>query len=72
MNPFRFDSPRPRIPLEAYRANELRFNSLTRTRSDNSRRMLAQAQLDLEEKYRIYEDVAARHDGRFHPHWEEA
>jgi pyruvate-ferredoxin/flavodoxin oxidoreductase len=72
MNPFRLDSPRPRIPLEAYRANELRFDSLTRTRPDDARRMLAQAQLELEEKYRIYEDPAARDGSRFHPHWEEA
>ena len=72
MNPFRLDSPRPRIPLEAYRAKELRFNSLTRTRPDDARRMLAQAQLELEKKYRIYEDLAARDGDRFHPHWEKA
>jgi pyruvate-ferredoxin/flavodoxin oxidoreductase len=72
MNPFRLDSPRPRIPLEAYRANEVRFNSLTRTRPDDARHMLAQAQLELEEKYRMYEDLAARDGSRFHPHWEEA
>ena len=28
MNPFRLDSPRPRIPLEEYRYNEVRFKSL--------------------------------------------
>ena len=72
MNPFRLDSPRPRIPLEAYRANEVRFSALTRTRPDDARQMLAQAQLELEEKYRIYEDLAARDGSRFHPHWEEA
>ena len=72
MNPFRLDSTRPRIPLEAYRSNELRFNSLTRTRPDGARHMLAQAQLELEEKYRIYEDLAARDGGCFHSHWEEA
>ena len=31
MNPFRLDSPRPRIPLEEYRYNEVRFKSLTQT-----------------------------------------
>ncbi|HVN45268.1 MAG TPA: pyruvate:ferredoxin (flavodoxin) oxidoreductase, partial [Steroidobacteraceae bacterium] len=72
MNPFRLDSSRPRIPLESYRANELRFDSLTRTRPEEARHMLAQAQLELEEKYRIYEDLAARDGSRFHPHWEEA
>ncbi len=72
MNPFRLDSTRPRIPLEEYRYNEVRFKSLTQTRPDDARRMLAQAQLELEEKYRIYEDMAARDGSRFHPHWEDA
>ncbi len=52
-----------------YRANEWRFDSLTRKRPDDARRMLAQAQL---EKYRIYENLTARDGGRFHPHWEDA
>ena len=47
MNPFRLDSPRPRIPLEEYRYNEVRFKSLTQTRPDDARHMLAQAQLEL-------------------------
>ncbi len=71
MNPFRLDSTRPRIPLEAYRTNELRFDSLTRTHPDEARRMLTQAQLELQEKYKMYEDLAARDGSRFHPHWEE-
>ncbi|HUK07239.1 MAG TPA: pyruvate:ferredoxin (flavodoxin) oxidoreductase [Stellaceae bacterium] len=72
MNPFRLDSTRPRIPLEEYRNNEVRFKSLTQTRPDDARRMLTQAQLELQEKYRLYEDLAARDGSRFHPHWEEA
>jgi pyruvate-ferredoxin/flavodoxin oxidoreductase len=71
MNPFRLDSTRPRIPLEEYRYNEVRFKSLTQTRPDDARHMLAQAQLELEERYRVYEDLAARDGSRFHPHWEE-
>jgi pyruvate-ferredoxin/flavodoxin oxidoreductase len=49
----------------------VRFKSLTQTRPDDARHMLAQAQLELEERYRVYEDLAARDGGRFHPHWEE-
>jgi pyruvate-ferredoxin/flavodoxin oxidoreductase len=71
MNPFRLDSTRPRIPLEEYRYNEVRFKSLTQTRPDDARHMLAQAQLELQEKYKIYEDMAARDGSRFHPHWED-
>ena len=44
MNPFRLDSPRPRIPLEEYRYNEVRFKSLTQTHPDAAKRMLEQAQ----------------------------
>jgi len=72
MNPFRLDSTRPRIPLQEYRYNEVRFKSLTQTRPDDARHMMAQAQAELEERYRLYEDLAARDGSRFHPHWEEA
>ena len=40
---------------------------MTQTRPDDARQMLAQAQLELEEKYRIYEDLAARDGSRFAP-----
>ena len=72
MNPFRLDSTRPRIPLEQYRYNEVRFKSLVQTRPDDARLMLAQAQLSVEERYRLYEDFASRDGTRFHPHWEDA
>jgi pyruvate-ferredoxin/flavodoxin oxidoreductase len=71
MNPFRLDSTRPRISLEEYRDNEVRFKSLTQTRPDEARVMLTQAQLALDERYRLYEDMAARDGSRFLPHWEE-
>ena len=65
MNPFRLDSPRPRIPLEEYRYNEVRFKSLTQTHPDAAKRMLEQAQRGLEERYRVYEDLATRDGSRF-------
>jgi pyruvate-ferredoxin/flavodoxin oxidoreductase len=71
MNPFRLDSPRPRIPLEEYRYNEVRFKSLVQTHPDAAKRMLAQAQRALEERYRVYEDLAARDGSRFLPHWQD-
>jgi len=33
--------------------------------------MLVQAQAAVNEKYRIYEDLAARDGSRFLPHWED-
>ena len=65
MNPFRLDSPRPRIPLEEYRYNEVRFKSLTQTHPDLAKRMLDEAQRGVEERYRVYEDLAARDGSRF-------
>ena len=67
MNPFRLDSPRPRIPLEEYRYNEVRFKSLAQTHPDAAKRMLDEAQRGVEERYRVYEDLAARDGSRFHP-----
>ena len=65
MNPFRLDSPRPRIPLEEYRYNEVRFKSLAQTHPDTAKRMLDEAQRGVEERYRVYEDLAARDGSRF-------
>jgi len=72
MNPFRLDSPRPRIPLEEYRYNEVRFKSLVQTHPDSAKRMLEQAQRALEERYRLYEDLASRDGSRFQPHWQDS
>src|SRR4029453_7092280 len=71
MNPFRLDSPRPRIPLEEYRYNEGRFKSRAQTPPDAAKKMLDQAQRALEERSRISEDLAARDGSRFHPHWQD-
>ena len=71
MNPFRLDSPRPRIPLEEYRNNEVRFKALFRTHPDAAKRMLEQAQSVVHERYRLYEDLAARDGTRFHPLWQD-
>ena len=49
--PFRLDSPRPRIPLEEYRYNEVRFKSLAQTHPDAAKRMLEQSQRGILERY---------------------
>jgi pyruvate-ferredoxin/flavodoxin oxidoreductase len=70
MNPFRLDSTRPRIPLEAYRDREVRFKVVAQTNPTEAGHMLKQAQLALAERYKLYEDLAARDGSRFLPHWE--
>jgi pyruvate-ferredoxin/flavodoxin oxidoreductase len=72
LNPFRLDSPRPRIPLEDYAYREVRYKVLTQTRPDEARLLLAQAQAAVYERYRLYEDLAARDGSRFVPHWQDA
>ena len=60
MNPFRLDSPRPRIPLEEYRYNEVRFKALTQTHPDAAKQMLDRSQRGLLERYQVYEDLATQ------------
>jgi pyruvate-ferredoxin/flavodoxin oxidoreductase len=67
MNPFRLDSPRPRIPLEEYRYNEVRFKALAQTNPDAAKKMLEQSQRGILERYQVYEDLASRDGSRFHP-----
>jgi pyruvate-ferredoxin/flavodoxin oxidoreductase len=67
MNPFRLDSPRPRIPLEEYRYNEVRFKALAQTHPDAAKQMLERSQRGVLERYQVYEDLASRDGSRFHP-----
>ncbi|MHA1554420.1 MAG: pyruvate:ferredoxin (flavodoxin) oxidoreductase, partial [Alphaproteobacteria bacterium] len=71
-NPFRLDSPRPRLRLKDFAYNELRYTSLTRTQPERAEHLLRQAQAVVEERYRTYEDLAARDGSRFSPNWEDA
>jgi pyruvate-ferredoxin/flavodoxin oxidoreductase len=71
LNPFRLDSPRPRIPLQDYIYEELRYKTIVRSNPGEAAELLVQAQAAVNEKYRIYEDLAARDGSRFLPHWED-
>ena len=62
-SPFRLDSPRPTIPLKDYVYNELRYYALSLTRPDEAAALLRQAQADVDEKYRTYEQFAALPSG---------
>ena len=57
--PFRLDSPRPTVLFKDYAYNELRYQSLARTRPEEAAQLLKQAQLDVDAKYRIYEEFAS-------------
>ena len=71
MNPFRLDSTRPRIAVENFVYQENRYRLITRTRPDDAPMLLREAQAVVDERYRVYEDMAARDGTRFHPFWED-
>ena len=54
---------------DAYR--ELRYRILAQTRADEARVLMRQAQAAVDERYRLYEDMAARDGTRFHPFWQD-
>jgi len=66
-NPFRLDSPRPTIPFKDYAYNEIRYTTLKSSKPEEAEALLAMAQAVVTEKYRQYEDLAARDGSRFHP-----
>ena len=72
MNPFCLDSTRPRIPVESFVYQENRYRILTRTRPQDAGMLLREAQAAVDERYRVYEDMAARDGTRFHPFWQDA
>ena len=71
LNPFRLDSPRPRLPLQDYAYREVRYKILSQTQPQDAATMMRQAQAAADERYRLYEDLAARDGSRFLPHWED-
>ncbi len=71
-NPFRLDSTRPRLRLEDFAYKELRYSVLTQGDREAAAQMMRQAQAAVDERYRSYEDLAARDGSRFLPNWESA
>jgi pyruvate-ferredoxin/flavodoxin oxidoreductase len=66
-NPFLLDSPRPRISLAEYTKSELRFRSLQRTNPAEAERLAAAAQLAVDQRWQVYEEMATRGPERFQP-----
>ena len=62
-SPFRLDSPRPTVPFKDYAYKELRYYALALTQPTDAVELLRQAQADVEEKYRTYEEFAKLRSG---------
>jgi pyruvate-ferredoxin/flavodoxin oxidoreductase len=57
---FVLDSPAPSIPLKAYAYNEIRYKMLSYTNPGEAKRLLALAQEDVDQRWRVYSNLADR------------
>ena len=58
-NPFQLDSKAPSIPLKEYTYNEARYSMLARSHPEVAKRLLEEAQQDVEREWAVYADRAA-------------
>jgi pyruvate-ferredoxin/flavodoxin oxidoreductase len=58
-NPFQLDSKAPSIPLEKYIYNETRYTMLTHSNPEEAKKLLAEAQDDVQQRWKLYEQFAA-------------
>jgi pyruvate-ferredoxin/flavodoxin oxidoreductase len=59
-NPLQLDSQAPKIALEKYMYMENRFKMLTKSRPEDAKRLLQEAQDDVNARWKLYEYLAAR------------
>jgi len=57
-NPLVLDSKPPSLPVDKYMYNETRFKMLTLSHPEAARRLLAEAQADVDRRWRMYEQLA--------------
>ncbi len=57
-NPFTLDSKKPTVALKDYAYNEIRYKMLTRTNPQESERLIKLGQRDVEERWKVYEQMA--------------
>jgi pyruvate-ferredoxin/flavodoxin oxidoreductase len=58
-NPFSLDSQRPTIPVKDYAEKELRYRMLDRTNPEEARTLMDAAQRAVDQKWKLYEEMAA-------------
>ncbi|MCG3158501.1 MAG: Pyruvate-flavodoxin oxidoreductase [bacterium] len=62
-NPFVLDSSAPKLPVEKFLYMENRFKMLTKSKPEDAKRMLKEAQEDVNTRWKLYEYLAARPTG---------
>jgi pyruvate-ferredoxin/flavodoxin oxidoreductase len=58
-NPFVLDSRAPSIPLEKYIYNETRYTMLVNSDPDQAKKLLKEAQDNVNERWKLYQHMAA-------------
>lgn len=66
-NPFVLDSARPRISFREYAENELRYRMLQQTHPEQFETLQAMAQQIVNQKWKVYEEMASQSGAQFHP-----
>ncbi len=56
-NPFQLDSKAPKIPLEEYAYNEMRYLMLSKSKPAIAKELMSRAQQEVNEQWRIYEHM---------------
>jgi pyruvate-ferredoxin/flavodoxin oxidoreductase len=62
-NPFQLDSKAPKVKLEEFAYNEIRFKMLTKMAPEKAKVLMKEAQNDVMKRWRYYEQLAAMHYG---------
>ena len=57
-HPFRLDSAKPRLAFQDFAAKEARFAMLARANPEHAARLMQQAQEDIDEQWRYYQQLA--------------
>jgi pyruvate-ferredoxin/flavodoxin oxidoreductase len=63
-SPLHLDSPAPRLPLDRYLYRENRFQMLTKSHPEEAKRLLQQAQDDVNRRWQFYAYLAAQPTGK--------
>ncbi|MFZ2617649.1 MAG: hypothetical protein WA077_16800, partial [Anaerolineae bacterium] len=58
-NPLRLDSKAPSISFQDYAYKETRYNMLTASKPVEARQLMQQAQRDVTDRWRLYEQMAS-------------
>ena len=66
-NPFMLDTLRPTISVKDYAYNENRYLSLTKSHPQEAERLMEMAQIVVNQKWSVYEEMATRDASKFIP-----